>query len=337
MANTYKKLYDRVASFENLYLAAKKAQKSKRFKDNTAKFNYFFESEIILLHEELLSGEYQTGGYIKFLVFEPKRRAISAAPYRDRVVHHALCNVIEPLFENSFIYDTYANRLGKGTHKALTRAQIFCRQYKYVLKCDIEKYFDSIDREILIDIIQNKIKDTKVMGLVNKIVYSGKNGFDIKKGLPLGNLTSQFFANLYLNGFDHYVKEKLKVKGYVRYVDDFILFDNEKTILWEKKCQMEEYLNKLKLKLHKIKTRLIPITEGVDFLGFKIFPERSLLNKDNYFRFRRKIKKMCMEYHTDKQLLKLEKISASVRSWTAHTMWGDTENLRIKLFKEVGL
>lgn len=337
MAKTYKKLYDRVASFENLYLAAKKAQKSKRFKDSTARFNYFFERELILLHEELLRSDYQPGGYKRFPVFEPKRRVISAAPYRDRVVHHALCNVIEPLFENSFIYDTYANRLGKGTHKALTRAQIFCRQYKYVLKCDIEKYFDSIDREILISIIKNKIQDSEVIDLVNKIIYSGKNGFDIKKGLPLGNLTSQFFANLYLNGFDHYIKENLKVKGYVRYVDDFILFDNEKTVLWEKKIQMEEYLNKLKLKLHKIKTQLIPVTEGIDFLGFKIFPEKSLLNKENYFRFGRKIKKMCKDYHNDRQLVKLENISASIRSWTAHTMWGDTEALRIKLFKEVVL
>ena len=146
---TAKNLFLKICSFENLLLASRKAQKGKRFTNGTARFNVNLENEIIRLREELLSKTYKPGAYASFYIYEPKKRMISAAPYRDRVVHHAICNVIEPIFERSFIHDSYANRKGKGTHKAVLRYQEFSKKCRYALKCDIQKYFASIDHQRL--------------------------------------------------------------------------------------------------------------------------------------------------------------------------------------------
>ena len=169
---TYNHLFEQICSFENLLSAAKKAQKGKRSKQDVAMFNFRLEHELLKLQEELLNGTYQPGEYYEFYIFEPKKRMISAAPYRDRVVHHALCNVIEPIFDKSFIYDTYACRKGKGTHRAVERFTQFCRKNKYVLKCDIKKYFPSIDHEILYELICHKIRDRRTLWLIKLIIDS---------------------------------------------------------------------------------------------------------------------------------------------------------------------
>jgi retron-type reverse transcriptase len=216
---TYNHLFDRIVAFDNLLPAARKAQKSKRFKPATALFNFNLEKELLRLQRELLEKRYAHGGYHDFTIYDPKMRLISAAPYRDRVVHHALCNVIEPLFDRSFIFDTYACRKGKGTHAAVDRYTVFARKNRYVLKCDIRKYFPSIDQDILLGIIRRKIKCNDTLWLIEQIVRSRADsgvicyfpGDDLftpyqrARGLAIGNLTSQFFANLYLDGFDHYV------------------------------------------------------------------------------------------------------------------------------------
>ena len=232
---TFKHLFEKIISFDNLLLAAKLSQKGRRYKPDVAQFHFRLEEELIDLREELLVKRYQPGAYRTFHIFDPKQRMISAAPYRDRVVHHALCQIIEPIFEQTFIYDSYANRKGKGTHKAITRYQDYAKRYPYVLKCDIRKFFPSVDHQVLKQEIRRKISCPDTLWLIDQIIDNSNHqeahlqwfpGDDLfspierKRGLPIGNLTSQFWGNVYLNRFDHFVKEELRVPGYIRYVDD---------------------------------------------------------------------------------------------------------------------
>ncbi len=227
-------LYRKLCSWKNLLLAFHKASKGKRGKAPAAAFEYRLEDNLVTLQTELLGKTYRPGTYDSFYIHDPKRRLISAAPFRDRVVHHALCNAIETFFEKTFVSDSYANRVGKGNHKALDRAQYYARCFRYVLPCDVRQFFPSIDHEILRGILLNKINDPEVMWLVDRILRSGEGVLrdeyetvwfpedsllDVcrARGLPIGNLTSQFWANCYLNAFDHFVKRELGCKGYVRY------------------------------------------------------------------------------------------------------------------------
>jgi retron-type reverse transcriptase len=209
------------------------------------------------LKTELESKTYCPGTYRTFTILEPKPRMISAAPYRDRVIHHALYSVIQPIFERTFIFDSYANRIGFGTHRALRRFTEFARSNDYILQCDIKKYFASIDHEILKSLVRRKIKCRDTLWLIDTIINNSNEqetvieyfpGDDIltpvscRRGLPIGNLTSQFFANVYLNGFDHFVKEELQVKKYIRYVDDFALFEDDWDFLADARIAIEEYL-----------------------------------------------------------------------------------------------
>ena len=232
---SYTNLWSQITSWENLLLAARKARCSKRKRPNVARFEADLEMELMELRSELLERKYMPGQYRSFYIYEPKKRLISAAPYRDRVVHHALCNIIEPIFERAFIHDTYANRKGRGTHRAVDRFTEFCRKNRYVLKCDIKKYFPSIDHDILYGLIARRIKDPDVLWLIKLIIDSSNaqepvfayfpgddlfTPYERRKGLPIGNLTSQFFANIFLNGFDHFVKRELGCRHYIRFVDD---------------------------------------------------------------------------------------------------------------------
>ena len=216
-------LFDKIISFENLLKASRKAQRGKRLKNSTANFNLRLEPELLKLQKELQEQTYQIGSYKRFYIYDPKKRLISALPYRDRVVQHALCNVIEPIFDNGLIYDTYACRKDKGSHRAVDRFALYCRKNKYTLKCDIKSYFASIDHKVLSEMIKKKIKDPDALWLIKLIIDSTPS-----PGIPIGNLASQIFANLYLNGLDHYLKETVKCKHYIRYMDDLIVFDNDK-------------------------------------------------------------------------------------------------------------
>ena len=349
MVRTYKNLWTELVSFENLLLAAQRAQKGKRFKENTARFNLNLEKELFRIQEELVSKRYVPGRYKEFVIHEPVRRTISAAPYRDRVVHHALCNVIEPLFERSFIYDSYANRKGKGTHRALDRFQAYMNRYKYVLKCDIKKYFPSIDHEILYEMLKRRIADREVLRLIGQIIdgsnpqepvsdyFKGDNLFTPggrRKGLPIGNLTSQFFANVYLNGLDHFVKEELKFRGYLRYVDDFALFGNSKEHLWEARNEVANYLEAVRLRLHPRKTRVFPVKSGCDFLGFLVYPHLRRVKPGNVKYFERRMKVLQMAYGTGK--ITLQEVQRSVQGWIGHARYGNSFRLREKIFSKYG-
>ena len=341
----YGNLYPQIIDFDNIYLSAKKAQKGKRFQHNVLQFNYNLETELLKIQQELKDKTYQPGNYRTFHLRDIKTRLISAAPYRDRVVHHALCNIIVPIFERTFISDTYANREGYGTHKALRRFTDFARSSRYVLQCDIRKYFPSIDHEILKKLIRRKIKCQDTLWLIDKIIDNSNeqeqvihyfSGDDLltpiqrRHGLPIGNLTSQWMANIFLSGFDHFVKEQLKVTKYLRYVDDFALFSDDHQFLKEARIFIEEYLVQLRLKIHPIKSQLFETREGASFLGFRIFPDNIKVRNQNLTRARKRLKKLQKNYAQGN--IDIQDIKQSLNSWSAHLKHGDTWRLRKQIF-----
>jgi len=332
----HKRLYERIVSFQNLLRAARLAQRGKRFKDTTAKFNFHLEKELWRLHKELEEKRYVPGRYRHFIIHEPKERVISAAPYRDRVVHHAIHNVLEPIFDPTFIHDSYATRKGKGTHAAIDRFQEFAGKNQFVLKCDIRKYFPSIDHGILMARIRRKIACPDTLWLVEKILASHTSMVgDLHPsihpsihpvGIPIGNLTSQFFANIYLDGLDHYIKEDLGCRYYLRYMDDFVVFHQDKSFLWGVKRAIVEYLDGLHLQLHEDKCRIYKTGRGVPFLGLIISPDRCRLKRENVVRFKKRLKRF-QRLHK-KGLMPWLAIRQSVRSWIGHASHADTVELR---------
>ncbi len=337
----YTDLYPRICSFENLHLAYRKARKGKRGKESTASFEYDLEKELLKLRDELEAGNWKPGAYHSFYIHDPKRRLISAAPFRDRVVHHALCNVIEPIWEKRFVFDSYANRKGKGTHHAILRCNEFSRQYRYVLQCDVEQFFPSIDHQILFGQLARQVDEPAALGLISKILRSGEgvqageykmhrfdgDGMDAQyrpRGLPIGNLTSQFWANVYLNSFDHFVKRELRCLAYLRYVDDFLLFSNDLGELQEWKNKTQARLAGLRLTLHEPQT--YPVKNGIPFLGFCIYPEHRRLKKRRGIAFQRRFRHLFQQWTTGE--IPAKHIEESVRSWKAHADWGDTHGLQ---------
>jgi RNA-directed DNA polymerase len=349
---TFKNLYSQVWAWDNLYCAYRKARKGKRARAATAAFEWDLEGNLVRLQDELATKTYRPGPYESFYIHEPKRRLISAAPFRDRVVHHALYNVIEPLFERRFIHDSYANRKGKGTHRALDRCQSFTRHYRYVLLCDVRQFFPSIDHIILRRILGGTIADADVMWLVDRILESGagvlSESYDMQwfpgdnliaaerpRGLPIGNLTSQFWANVYLNELDHFVKRELKCPAYLRYVDDFLLFADDKSRLWEWRSAVIEYAASLRLTLHQNRTQPRPVTEGIPFLGFIVFPTHRRLKRRKGILFRRRFKQRIKAFQRGD--ITFEQLDASVQGWVNHAQYGDTWGLRRALLGNVRL
>jgi len=340
-------LYEQICTWDNLHLAWRKAARGKRGREPAASFEYRLEDNLLQLQEELWSRSYRPGPYHSFYIHDPKHRLISAAPFRDRVIHHALCNVIEPSFEHRFIADSYANRVGKGTHRALDRCQQFARQFRYVLQCDVRQFFPSIDHAVLRQTLGRVVGDPDVMGLVDRIVESGVGvlseeyemawfpGDDLfaasrPRGLPIGNLTSQFWANCYLNPFDHFVKRELRCKGYLRYVDDFVLFAGDKRTLWAWREALVERLARLRLTIHDRRAHPRPVTEGIPFLGFVVFPTERRLKRRKGIAYRRRLRALLAAYAAGE--VSLEQVNASVRGWVAHARYGDTWRLRRALF-----
>ena len=341
---THKNLWPAVTSFQNLLLAARRAQRGKRFRRSTAEFNFNLESELLLLRRELLDRTYEPGPYRTFYIHEPKKRLISAAPYRDRVVHHAVCNVIEPLFERGFIDDSYACRVGKGTHAAVDRFQGYLRRLSFVLKCDVRKFFPSIDHEILKERIRRRIADPDVLWLIDLILdnsnlqepmnayFAGDDlwtPFERRRGLPIGNLTSQFFANVYLDGFDHFVRQVLRPGGYVRYCDDFVLFSNDKAELWGSLAAIREKLAELRLLLHPKKCQVFPAGQGAPFLGYHVYPDRRRLDPKNGWKMVRRLRRMERAFARGE--IGVDDVRASVHAWIGHAVHAETVCLRRRI------
>jgi RNA-directed DNA polymerase len=347
---TYKNLYPQVADFENLYRAWLKARRGKRYKPAAAAFEQNLDVELTTLHRELMGESWQPGGYRSFTVHEPKRRKISAAPFRDRVVHHALCNIIEPIYERKFIHDSYANRKGKGTHKALDRCTHFMRRYKYVLQCDIQQFFPAIDHEILKNTLSRTIACKPTLRLCEKVIDSGQGiltdqytmsyfpGDNLlaavrHRGLPIGNLTSQFWANVYMNELDQFVKHTLRCNGYLRYVDDFLLFADDKTTLHSYQDEIISFLQSLRLTIHENRTQPRPVSQGIPFLGFTIYPDHRRLKRSKGIAYRRHLKTLYSQYKTGE--INREDGRASVMAWLGHVQHGDTWGLCRAMFREV--
>jgi len=341
-------LFEVITSWENLCLSAKKAQINKRYRPNVADYHRDLEKNLVRLRERLLSKTYRPGPYREKIICEPKVRKISAAPYEDRIVHHALINVLEPIWEPRFIYDSYACRKVKGTHKALVRIEPWMKTCRYVLKCDIRKYFPSIDHDILKSLVRRKIKCRDTLWLVDLIIdnsneqeaveeYFPGDGlfepFARRRGMPIGNQTSQFFANVYLDPMDHFMKDKMRIKRYVRYCDDFLIFGDDKNELFNVRDEISRFLAGLRLKIHKNKSVIIRCEDGVNFLGFRCFPGYIKLKKGNFFRFRKRMKRKVERYGAGE--LERENLSQSWQSWKGHSKWGKTRGLRKKLAEEL--
>ena len=329
---TYNLLWKEITSFKNLVLAYKKARKAKPYTNEILQFSMDLEKNLLSLQEELLTNTYIQSKYREFIVFDPKERKIKYLPFKERVVHHALVNVIEPIFDKRLISTTYACRKKKGTHKALKDIKkVVSNEFRftgYCLKCDIKKYFPSINQDILKKLISIKITCKDTLNLIYNIIDSDYSGFEEHKGIPIGNLTSQLFSNIYLNELDQYVKQKLKVEYYYRYVDDFIILHDSKKELNNYKKKIKYFLKKeLNLKIPKSKTSIFQIKDGVDFVGYKIFPKLVFLRKRNIKRFIKKLSFLVYEKNS-------VKIKSSVSSYLGHFKFANSHNILTKIWRE---
>ena len=335
----HRDLWKELCSIDNLESAYKKARKHKTLKSYVLEFEKNLIENLNQLQIELLFHSYTPRLLETFILREPRTRKISKSHFRDRIVHHVLCNIIEPSFERMFIYDSYANRVGKGTLKAIQRFGHFQKKLSrnnsspvFILKSDIRHYFDEVDHSILLKILRKRINDPKVLWLIQKILsnYSTISG----KGMPLGNLTSQFFANVYLNELDQFVKHKLKAKYYIRYVDDFVILHNSREKLFDWKQEIDKFLQeKLLLELHPEKTKIVSAVNGVNFLGLKIFPYYKIMKKRNIHSFQRKLKRLCEKY--DNGEIIYDTIYDFLEGWIAYANNANTYNLRKKIMGSV--
>lgn len=357
---TYRNLYPKIYRFGNLLRAFEKARRGKRGTFGVAAFEYDLERQLLDLERELKKETYRPGGYTSFYITDPKRRKISAAPFRDRVVHHALISATGFIFEQQFIHDSYANQIGKGTHRAMERCTAFLRRYDFVLKADVAQFFPSVDHAVLRTILARPIRDERVMWLIDQILESGAGILDSEytphwhradfdpdtgqgdlfavmrpRGLPIGNLTSQFWANVLLNELDQFVKRELKCQAYIRYVDDFVLFHDDKAQLQQWKVEIAAYLDRLRLTLHPYKSVVFPARVGVEFLGFHHFRTHRRLRPDNARRFMRKLRRLAAAYGRGD--IELETLHQSVQGWTAHAAYGDTWRLRQRMFATISI
>lgn len=306
---TFNNLYEKIYDFENLLSAYKSARKNKRFTKEVIDFGIRLDENLIQIQNELIYKTYQPSRYREFIIKEPKERLILALPFRDRVVHQAICKVIEPVFNKTFINDTYACRKGKGTLAGIKRLWYFLNKLQsnnkevYCLKMDVTKYFYSIDHNVLKGAIAKKIRCKSTLSLLNVIIDSTDN-----PGIPVGNLTSQLFANIYLNSLDHFIKEVLRQKYYLRYMDDMIILSSNKQELWELHSLIKDFLEyDLKLKLNK-KTQVFNVKRGIDFLGYRQFPNRLILRK-------RVLQKNFRKFKKQSETATAEKINKSLSSF----------------------
>ncbi len=276
---------------EDLFLAWKEFKKGKSKKLDVQEFSEHLQENIVNLYQELKNKTYNHSKYYPFYVQDPKLRHINKACVKDRVLHHAIFRVLYPIFDKSFIFDSYSCRNKKGTHRAVNRLDYFAKKVSnnnskncFMLKMDIKKFFDSVDQEILLNLINKKIYNKDIIWLITKIIKS------FPKGLPMGNITSQFFANIYLNELDQFVKHKLKIKYYIRYCDDFLILSPDKIYLQKVIYKINKFLNQnLRLSLHPNKIIIRKYRQGIDFLGYVCFPYHRILRPKSKKRLLKKI------------------------------------------------
>lgn len=334
MGNDYEKIY----AFENLYQAHRKARRGKRWKGDVIEYELDMANQFYILQYLLHKRQYKPLSYRQFTIHDPKERHIHALHYRDRIVQHSLCDyVIEPYMEKHLIFDNAAGRKGKGTHFAMDRLSGFFRDYVkkhgtagYILKFDIHKYYDSMDHDILYRLCKKAFGyDADLLSLLKVIIdsYEGQSG----KGIPLGNQTSTWFALYYLDGLDRLIKEKLQVKHYVRYMDDGILLHHDREYLRDCLRQMTDYIEQERRLSFNEKTQIMPMSQGVDFLGFHFYLAETgkvvrRLRASNKKRMKRKLKRFRHAYREGK--ITQEAVRRSLVSYRGHLSHGHTWRLR---------
>ena len=338
-------LYPRLTSFSSLYAAAHLAKLGKRYRPAVLAFNANLEAELLRLQEELRSFTYRPGPYRQFRIRDPKPRLISAAPFRDRVVHHALCAAIVPPLERRFHPGSHANRRGYGSHRALRRFTAAAARHRWLLQADIRLYFPSIDLTILRAQLAAAIACPGTLWLLDQILANGATTgpaleafpgdtlltpLERPRGLPIGNLTSQFLANLHLNGLDHTLSSLPGVRAYLRYVDDLALFADHLEPLRQARALLEQELAALRLRAHPIKTQIRRCRDGASFVGFVVRPGRLRVRNHNLRRGRRRLKLQHEAVRAG--VLSADAARTSLLSWNAHLAHGHTWRLRRRLF-----
>lgn len=344
-----KGLWEQIVNFENLYEAYRSAAKGKRFRNEVLAFSDNLEANLFDLRDDLLNGTYEVGEYREFYVYEPKKRLVMALPFRDRVAQWAVYRVINPLFAKGYIEDSFACIDERGIHAAAKRVQYFSQLVTrgnggegYYLKLDISKYFYRIHHEILMDLLRKRFGDRELLDLLERIIRSdvpfglpaGKSPGEAERihgvGMPIGNLTSQMFANLYLNEVDQYIKRELRAHCYVRYMDDMIVIANDKQQLHEYRHKIEAFLNeRLKLELND-KTVIRPLTLGIDFCGYKIWDSHIKLRKPTALKMRRRLRKLQDDYEMG--VIEMPDILQSLASYNGMLKHCDSYGLTQKIF-----
>lgn len=333
MCKTIRNQFDKKLTYIKLLEAHDRAKKGKANKKEILRFEMDLETNVMNLYNSLKNNNYKMGKYREFTVYEPKERIIKALPYPDRIVHQwYIEEFIKPFIVPRFIYDSYACITGKGTHLAVKNLQKYMRKMPdnyYVLKCDIRKYFYNIDRDTLYNILSKYISDKKLLNVTKLFIYDNED----TKGIPIGNYTSQYFANIYLNELDHYVKDELKIKYYVRYMDDFVLLletKEEAKIILQK---ITDYLtNNLKLELNK-KTNYYLSYKGIDFCGYKINKDYILVRKRCIKKIKRKIRKWNKTYANN--TFDYKKFELSFNSFKGHIKHANSYNLYNRLLVKI--
>jgi retron-type reverse transcriptase len=316
-------LFEDIYSMENLYRAWHKVSLGRSAKASILNFYNNLDQNLASIADDLKNGGYRPGPYNRFLIKDPKERIISASPVRDRIVQHAIMNYYDQRFDRNLIYDSFACRVGKGTHKAVLRAFHFAKASLFFLKMDVRKYFDSIDHLTLKTLLRKIIKDDRVLQIFYIIIDSGDNFSG--KGVPIGNLTSQFFANYYLSSFDHFFKEKCHARRYIRYMDDIVIFSDDKdkinTFYNEAVCFAND---KLKLSLKpQISGK---VTDGVPFLGFLVKPTGIFLQQKTKKRYKARVAEI--EHKRKNGFLSDYEAGIRAESVTAHLLLARSKRLR---------
>lgn len=306
MPKTHNNIWETIISWDNLYAAYLEARKGKRYKNQVLSFSEHLEENLITIQNELIWKEWQPVDFRSFMVREPKPRQINAPVFRDRVVHHALVRVIEPLFDRKFIHRSCACRPHRGTYFAIkeTEKMVSNPRNKYVLKADVSGYFPSVDHDVLKKIMRRTISDRNALWLIDAIIDGGGDG---DKGIPIGSLTSQLFANIYLDDLDHFITDEMGYGRYIRYMDDFLLFHDNKEELKKTRDVIEEYLlKKLKLQLNH-RTQVKPLSQGVDFCGYRTFRTHVLPRKRNVKRAKNRLKKLAEKVNSGEENIEILK------------------------------
>ena len=339
----YNNIFGKIISPENLFSAWDCFKSNKRKKADVQRFEWELEQNIFQLHRELRGGAYRHGGYSSFFIQDPKQRHIHKADVRDRVLHHAVFSVLNPIFEETFIFNSYSCRIGKGTHKGFSALESMIRKETknysnpcFVLKCDIKQFFGSVDHAMLKSILKRRIKDENAYWLLKEIIDSfSSEHSDIfyARGLPIGNLTSQLFANVYLNELDQFVKHKLKIKRYARYTDDFVIVASDKDYLLDILKSINSFLKeKLALKMHPKKIQIRKYRQGVDFLGYVALPHYRAVRNKTKKRIFRKLKMRIVQHKAGE--IDEKSLNQSLQSYLGVLSHADTHKLKEELLNQ---